>query len=78
MRNTRLTEQGSAAGAPARSLSGRIARMVAVVGTCVMVLFGQGIGAAAGAEKALSSGYSEYQVKARVVKKLMRLLHSSI
>ena len=64
MRNARVTARGSAAGAPARSLSGRIARMVAVAGTCAMVLFGLGIGAAAGAEKAPSSGYSEYQVKA--------------
>ena len=47
-----------------RSLSGRIARMVAVVGTCAMVLFGLGIGAAAGAEKAPSSRYGEYLVKA--------------
>ncbi len=38
--------------------------MVAVAGICFMVLFGLGIGAAAGAEKAPSSGYSEYQVKA--------------
>ncbi len=47
-----------------RSLSARIARMAAVAGTCAMVLFGLGIGAAAGAEKAPSSGYSEYQIKA--------------
>ena len=64
MQSARVTAQGSVAGAPARSLSGRIARMVAVAGTCAMVLFGLGIGAAAGAEKAPSSGYSEYQVKA--------------
>ena len=47
-----------------RSLSARIARMAAVAGTCAMVLFGLGIGAAAGAEKAPFSGYSEYLVKA--------------
>lgn len=64
MRNARVTAQGSAAGAPARGLWGRIARMAAVAGTCAMVLFGQGINAAAGAEKAPSSRYSEYQLKA--------------
>ena len=64
MRSARVTAQGSAAGAPARGLWGRIVRIAAVAGTCAMVLFGLGIGAAAGAEKAPSSGYSEYQVKA--------------
>ena len=64
MRNARVTAQGSAAGAPAQGLWGRIVRIAAVAGTCAMVLFGLGIGAAAGAEKAPSSGYSEYQVKA--------------
>jgi hypothetical protein len=59
-----VTAQGSAAGAPAQGLWGRIARMVAVAGTCAMVLFGLGINAAAGAEKAPSSRYGEYLVKA--------------
>ncbi len=64
MRNACVTAQDSAAGAPARGLWGRISRIAAVTGTCAMVLFGQGIGAAAGAEKAPSSGYSDYQIKA--------------
>ena len=64
MLSARVTAQGSAAGAPARSLWGRIARMAAMAGTCAMVLLGPGIGAAAGAEKAPSSGYREYQLKA--------------
>ncbi len=38
--------------------------MVAVASTCAMVLFALGTGAAASAEKAPSSGYSEYLVKA--------------
>ena len=64
MRNARVTAQGSAAGAPARGLWGRIARMAAVAGTCAMVLFGDGIDAGAGAEKAPSVPYGEYLVKA--------------
>ena len=64
MRSTCVTAQGSAAGAPARRLSGRIARMVAVASTCAMVLFGQGIGAAAGAENVRSTPHGEYVVKA--------------
>ncbi len=64
MRNACVTAHDSAACAPTRGLWGRIVRMAAVAGTCAMVLFGLGIGAAAGAEKAPSSGYSEYQVKA--------------
>jgi len=64
MRNARLTEQSSATGAPERSLSGRIARMAAVAGTCAMVLFGQAIGVAAGAENLRSTPHGEYQVKA--------------
>ncbi len=51
MRNARVTAQGSAAGAPARGLWGRIARMAAVAGTCAMVLFGHGIDAGAGAQE---------------------------
>ncbi len=43
MRNVSLTDRSSAAGAPERNLSGRIARMAAVAGTCAMVLFGLGI-----------------------------------
>ena len=64
MHSASVTAQGSVAGAPARGPWGRIAWMAAVAGTCAMVLFGLGIGAAAGAEKAPSSGYSEYQIKA--------------
>ncbi len=64
MRNACVTAQGSAADAPAQGLWGRIARMVAVAGTCAMVLFGLGIGAAAGAEKPQPSRYGEYLVKA--------------
>ncbi len=67
MRSARVTAQGSAAGAPARSLSGRIARMAAVAGTCAMVLFGHGIGAGAGAQEPAADepvAYGEYLVKA--------------
>ncbi len=64
MRIARSTEHSSAAGAPAWSFSGRIARMAAVAGTCAMVLFGQGIGVAAGAENLRSTPHGEYQVKA--------------
>ncbi len=64
MGNNGITAQGSATGASARGLWGRIVRMAAVAGTCAVVLTGIGIGAAAGAEKAPSSRYSEYQIKA--------------
>ena len=67
MRNARLTEQSSAAGAPARGLSARIARMAAVAGTCAMVLFGHGIGAGAAAQEPAAGepvAYGEYLVKA--------------
>ncbi len=64
MRSACVTAQGSAAGAPARSLSGRIARMVAVAGICAIVLFGLGIGASAGAENVRSTPYGEYRIKA--------------
>ncbi len=64
MRSACVTAQGSATGGPARRLLGRIARMAAVVGTCAMVLFGQGIDAAAGAENVRSTPHGEYMVKA--------------
>ena len=67
MRSARVTAQGSAASAPARGLSGRIARMAAVVGTCAMVLFGLGIDARAGAQEPAAGepiAYGEYLVKA--------------
>ena len=56
MRNARVTAHRPPAGAPARGLWGRIVRMAAVAGTCGMVLFGLGISAAAGAEKATRHG----------------------
>ncbi len=50
IRNACVTAQDSAADAPTQGLWGRIARMVAVVGICAIVLFGLGTGAGAGAE----------------------------
>ncbi len=67
MRSARDTGHGSAGGAPARGLSGRIARMAAVAGTCAMVLFGHGIGAGVGAQEPAADepvAYGEYLVKA--------------
>ncbi len=64
IRNACVTAQDSVAKALAKGLWAGTARMVAVAGTCAMVLFGLGIGAAAGAEKAPSSRYGEYLVKA--------------
>ncbi len=72
MQNACVTAQESAAGAPTQGLRARIARMVAVVGTCTMVLFGLGIGAGAGAEKARSARYSEYLVKAAILYKIAK------
>ena len=46
--------------------------MVAVAGTCAMVLFGLGIGAGAGAEPARSARYSEYLIKAAILYKIAK------
>ena len=65
MWNARVTAHRPPAGAPARGLWGRIARMIAMAGTCAMVLFG--IGAAAGAQEPAADepvAYNEYRVKA--------------
>ncbi len=67
IRDTRVTAQGSATGAPARGLRGRIARMAAVAGTCATVLFGYGIDAGAGAQEPAAGepvAYGEHLVKA--------------
>ncbi len=66
MRDARVTAHGSAAGAPAQGLWGRIARMATVAGTCAIVLFGFGMGAGASAQEPAAGtpvSYGEYQVK---------------